>query len=74
MSDSGLVKSCFILRAWSSASSRPVKVEDGADWGPRERSNFSSLLPVTYPKWESAIHGETEEGEKVRHSQVELCN
>ncbi|KAL7371029.1 hypothetical protein ABVT39_016690 [Epinephelus coioides] len=33
-----------------------------ADWGPKEQSNFSSLLPVTYPKWQSAFHGETEGG------------
>ncbi|KAM7367262.1 hypothetical protein PAMP_015177 [Pampus punctatissimus] len=23
-----------------------------ADWGPKEQSNFSSLLPMTYPKWQ----------------------
>lgn len=72
VSDSGLVKSYFVLGAWSSASSRHVKVEGWslhAGRGPKERSNFSSLLPMTYPKWQRAVHGEIKEereGEKVR--------
>lgn len=34
-----------------------------ADWGPKEQFNFSSLLPVTYPKWQSAVRRETQREE-----------
>lgn len=42
-----------------------------ADWGPKEQPNFSSLLPVTYPKWHSAVHGERgrESGVELRRSE-----
>lgn len=45
--------------------------------GSNERSNFSSLLPVTYPKWQCCF-GERqstereEEGEKIRTPEAEM--
>lgn len=40
-----------------------------ADCRTKEQSNFSSLLPMTYPKWQSAVHGDTKRWAKGRKSE-----